>query len=185
MVQSTFSLPWMPAVAIGWLPLSLEQLGTPVLMQQLELMCDCAETCWKAQDSLYHEDVAWEPSHLWELQTWILPALYLLLLTNPPCGPLPVSQCSETSQMAKTWECQWLENQRQIVPFHLCPRNEGLVSLEMGQFSSPLCCSWHFCVVWRSLTESCRWPTSLVSYRSFQLDSLLHQEQGSCLQGLL
>lgn len=47
-VQSTFSLPWLPAVAIGSLALSLERLRTPVLMQPLELMGNCGESCKKA-----------------------------------------------------------------------------------------------------------------------------------------
>ena len=100
-------------------------------------MCDCTEACQKVRDSLYREDAAWDSSHLWELQTWILPAVYLLLLINPPCGSLLVSHHSETSQMAKIGECQWSGNQRQIVPFHLCLRNEGLVSLEIGAIFLP------------------------------------------------
>lgn len=51
-VQSTFSFSWLPVVAIGSLILSLEQLSNPVLMQSLELMCNCVESCRKAWNCL-------------------------------------------------------------------------------------------------------------------------------------
>lgn len=47
-VQSTFSLLCLPAVAIGSLILSLERLSTSVLMQPLEPMCNCVESCRRA-----------------------------------------------------------------------------------------------------------------------------------------
>lgn len=51
-VQSTFSFSWLPVVALGSLILSLEQLSNPVLMQSLELMCNCVESCRKAWNCL-------------------------------------------------------------------------------------------------------------------------------------
>lgn len=86
-------------------------------MQLPELMCNCTESCRKAENCLYHEDEGWEPSHLSERQTWILMAVDLLLLMNPMCGALMVSQCTETSQTVKTREYQWSGNQRQMCPF--------------------------------------------------------------------
>lgn len=157
-VHSTFSLSWLPAVAIGSLILSSEQLSTPVVMRSLELMCNCVQSPAEKQKTLFTVRLkAGDPSHLPEHQTWILTTFYLLLLISPIYGLLMASQGLETSQTAKTWKCLYdQEIKGKCIPFIWVLRWEkkAFYIWKYEPFS-PLCYPQHLCVVWSALSGAC------------------------------